>query len=135
MICLSRSKLQKAALQRPPGYLEDILGHATFQGDKVCFDDEIYAYLRNKYLGSLVEPTVTELAGNFVEAIRKWALSGFPVASEEIYAERAAICGQCEFWDGAARAGLGQCTAPGCGCTRFKRFLATERCPLGKWPR
>lgn len=82
----------------------------------------------------LAEPTVAELAGNFVSAMERWVAAGVPVVSRELYAARAATCDACSLWDGAARFGLGKCKAPGCGCTGFKRWLATEKCTLGKWP-
>lgn len=82
----------------------------------------------------LAEPTLADLASNFATAVQKWAAGGFNTVTKEDYGSRAAVCAVCEFWDGSARAGLGKCNAPGCGCTRLKRWLATERCPLGKWP-
>ncbi len=82
----------------------------------------------------LREPTVAELAVNFTGAMGRWIKAGVPVVSAEAYAARSAICSPCEHWDGRARLGLGKCKAPGCGCTSLKRWLATESCPLGKWP-
>lgn len=79
------------------------------------------------------EPTVAELATNFTVAVAKWAASGFKVVDGATYAARSAACAGCEHWSDTARLGLGKCSAPGCGCTRLKRWLATERCPLGKW--
>lgn len=81
----------------------------------------------------IAEPTVTELAANFAGAMGRWTAAGFPTVTREAYDNRAAVCDACEHWDGAARLGLGKCGAPGCGCSGFKRWLATERCPLGKW--
>lgn len=80
------------------------------------------------------EPTLAELAGNFGAAMVRWSAAGFSTVTEQTYHGRAAACESCHFWDGSARLGLGICKAPGCGCTRFKRWLATERCPLGQWP-
>ena len=82
---------------------------------------------------SLPEPTLTDLASNFATATARWASGGFPVVGEAAYASRSAVCEGCEFWDGAARLGLGKCKHAKCGCTRFKRWLATEKCPMGKW--
>lgn len=87
--------------------------------------------------GPLAEPTLVEMAGNFASATARWAGAGFPVVSAAVYAARAAACAVCPLWDADARLGLGKCQAPGCGCTSFKRYLATERCkhPSGsKWP-
>lgn len=83
------------------------------------------------------EPTVLELAANFTGAVAHWIARGAPVVSADEYEARAAACGACELWDAEARAGLGKCLAPGCGCTKFKRWLATEHCPHPKgsrWP-
>lgn len=57
------------------------------------------------------------------------SLTGQPVyASEEIAAARLAVCEPCD-----QRLGDGRCA--GCGCwIKAKASLATEDCPLGKWP-
>lgn len=83
------------------------------------------------------EPTAGELAATFGAAMVRWAGAGFPVVDEATYRAREAACQACELWDGSARLGLGRCRAPGCGCTKFKRWLASERClhPTGgRWP-
>lgn len=82
----------------------------------------------------LEEPSLLELAQNFTSALAKWVKAGAPVVSEEVYRERSAICDACEYWEPEARLGLGKCMAPGCGCTKLKRWLSTEHCPMGKWP-
>lgn len=80
------------------------------------------------------EPSAAELAGNFAGALTRWAVEGFQIVLREQYDARAAVCNSCELWDGSARMGLGICKSPKCGCTSFKRWLSTERCPLAKWP-
>lgn len=82
---------------------------------------------------ALHAPTVGELAQNFTAAVSRWIEAGAPVVSEEEYAARALACEGCELWDGRARLGLGKCRHKKCGCTRMKRWLATEKCPLSKW--
>ena len=128
---------EKAAI-RPPGYFEDVLAVATVQGEVLTLDQKAYEKLAAKYRGSGAtpppeEPTAAELAANFSSALARWSAAGFPVVSREIYADRAAVCARCEFWDAAARFGLGKCRHKKCGCTKMKRWLATEKCPLGKW--
>jgi hypothetical protein len=81
----------------------------------------------------LPEPTVFDLTFNFSKAVSKWVANGAPVVSEEEYNKRSSICDGCEHWDGKARLGLGKCNVPSCGCTKFKRWLKTEKCPLNKW--
>lgn len=78
-------------------------------------------------------PSLVDLARNFAGATARWVTAGLPVVTQEVYAGRAVICGGCEYWQADARLGLGECTAPGCGCTSLKLWLATERCPEGKW--
>lgn len=80
---------------------------------------------------------MVELATNFAGAIAGWLAAGAPVVDQMTYDVRTAACEVCPYWDGKARLGLGKCRAPGCGCTSFKRWLATERCkhPEGsRWP-
>lgn len=90
--------------------------------------------LARSAVATIREPTTAELAANFAGAMLRWSAGGFRTVSREQYGSRMAICSACAHWDGAARLGLGACRAPGCGCTRFKQWLATERCPLNKWP-
>lgn len=83
------------------------------------------------------DPSALQLGRNFTAATSRWVAAGLPVVSEPVYQARAAACGACEYWAPKARLGLGKCRAPGCGCTKFKRWLATERCPHPqgpKWP-
>lgn len=80
------------------------------------------------------EPTLAELAGNFTHAIAAWTMAGFPTVSASDYTTRAAICAPCQYWQPTARAGLGKCAHKGCGCTKLKRYLASEKCPLNLWP-
>jgi hypothetical protein len=86
---------------------------------------------------ALPEPDALELAANLGKATAGWAAAGFPVVTQAQYDARTVACTPCDLWDGSARLGLGKCKAPGCGCTKFKRWLATEVCkhPQGsKWP-
>lgn len=69
-----------------------------------------------------------------VKELGVWKKAGFPVASKKTRQDRATVCDGCEHWRAAGNGGLGECMAPGCGCTRAKRWLATSKCPLGKWP-
>lgn len=59
MITLSLTSLQKTARKRPEGYLDDVLSHATVEGDKVMLEDEPYRMLVRKYRPATEpEPTV-----------------------------------------------------------------------------
>ena len=138
MIRFTLNQLREKAAIRPPGYFEDVLAVGSVEGETVTLDLAAYQILATKYRGTSAaprpqEPTAAELAANFSSALARWSAAGFPVVSREIYDDRAAICAPCEFWDGAARLGLGKCTHKKCGCTKMKRWLATEKCPLGKW--
>ena len=82
-------------------------------------------------------PTVGRMAGNVMKAARRVVqavVRGEPVrVTADVLAERTAKCQECPAWDGAARMGLGRCNDARCGCTGFKRELATERCPRKMW--
>lgn len=68
-------------------------------------------------------------------ALRRWQAAGCPLAPRPVRHARATICTACPHWAPGGNLGLGECRAPGCGCTRAKWWLATEACPLGKWGR
>lgn len=82
----------------------------------------------------VLEPDAAEMVANFTAAVCRWVAAGLPVVSGEAYKARREACNACHWWNGGAMLGLGKCTHAGCGCTRFKPWLATERCPAGLWP-
>ena len=69
-----------------------------------------------------------------LRALNRWRKAGYAIAPPDVRRARGAVCDACEFWRPDGNLGLGECTAPGCGCTRAKIWLAPEKCPLGKWP-
>lgn len=79
-----------------------------------------------------VVPILTK-AQRMLQGLGRWQHAGFKVAPLEERERRGGICNLCPHWKPDGNWGLGECTAPGCGCTRAKVWLATERCPLGKW--
>lgn len=150
MICFSKqifATLQRFAARRPLGVESSIVDAATrHENGQMCLCHEAYARIRTKHPAGVVskteqfaEPTVMDLATR--AAYAAWRATTAALHSERVlvteaeYGARATICDGCEHWDGAARFGLGKCNAPGCGCTKFKRWLATENCPLKKWPK
>lgn len=82
----------------------------------------------------LHEPSLVELAVNFTGALSRWAKAGFPVVERDLFEARLKVCRACPHWDEAARLGAGKCKHPGCGCTRAKLWISTEKCPAAKWP-
>lgn len=60
---------------------------------------------------------------------------GTKFASEEIVAERDAVCLTCGYWKPESNLGFGECAHPSCGCTKFKRKLIRAACPLKLWKR
>lgn len=72
------------------------------------------------------------LAGAAVRAVGA-AVRGEPVrAPDAVIEQRAAICLPCEFNGERRVPGRIRCTK--CGCGGAKLTLATEACPVGKWP-
>jgi hypothetical protein len=84
----------------------------------------------------LPEPTVGDIIHNFAGAMAEWFKAGLPVVSKEIAHARLIACRSCpgRHWQEEARAGLGKCTHPKCGCTKGKMWLGTSKCPIGHWP-
>jgi len=75
-----------------------------------------------------------------------WAKEGAELAPRSVRQARLAICAgskevaPCLYYHAAGNLGLGECQAPGCGCTRVKLALASSFCPLnpprwGTWKR
>lgn len=81
----------------------------------------------------LPEPTLADMASHLGGALIKWAARGFPIADHETRQRRLRLCRACPHWDESARANMGKCNHPKCGCTKIKLAIATERCPINKW--
>jgi len=72
-------------------------------------------------------PSIWQQAANVGRAVVKHATSGFAQATDDIKAQRLAICRSCYF-DRNGRCGS-------CGCRLdYKASWATSQCPEGKWP-
>lgn len=82
---------------------------------------------------NLRQPTIPEMVANFVEATSEWTAAGFPIVTREVFERRLAACEACNLWDDKARFGLGKCKHPNCGCTKFKFWMANQKCPLKRW--
>lgn len=133
MIRITWEQLRSRAAERPNGYIEDVIAHAaTRDQDGIELTPEAWHALRAKYShDAMEEPSLLELARNFAGATARWAAAGMPVVSPDTYHTRLAACEACPEWQAAgmyARCGL-------CGCTKLKLWLATEKCPLAKWPK
>lgn len=79
-----------------------------------------------------VAPEKASLAtklGRVARELKKWAAAGAEFAPRSVRRERLAICAGCSYWASSGNWGLGECTFPGCGCTKAKAALATSRCP------
>jgi hypothetical protein len=79
----------------------------------------------------LKPPTKAELLIRFGRALIGFARTGFKTVSAEQLGERRDICLACPLWKGESVLGIGKCGA--CGCTGFKLYAASEKCPQGKW--
>ena len=77
--------------------------------------------------------TLLDMAKNFAGEVATWVKEGVPTVSEDEFKKRADICSGCEFFDPEAFGGRGRCKQ--CGCSSWKLFLATSKCPVDKWGR
>ena len=71
-------------------------------------------------------PGLLTIAKNFAASMARWAAAGFPTVTEKQFQGRLTTCQGCEFWKN------NRCAK--CGCNEKKLHLATEKCPVGKWP-
>ena len=64
----------------------------------------------------------------FLQAMWKWAISGFKTSDPELEQKREAICLECEHY----MARQEKCLE--CGCYMpLKRKIKKQNCPIGKW--
>ena len=78
-------------------------------------------------------PSVFTKAQRLRKELGEWKRAGMPISPRAVREARTAVCNACTYWNPKGNWGLGACEYPGCGCTKAKRFLATSRCPAGKW--
>lgn len=136
MIKVKIDKIKERSKTRPTGYFEDVMSYGKVNGEYVEFNDDDYLLLSKKYNNNsenIPEPKISDLLFNFSNAITKWSSAGFPISNENEFMDRYKICSNCEFWDASARFNLGKCKHKKCGCTKFKIWMKTEKCPMGKW--
>lgn len=83
------------------------------------------------------KPTIISMAKNLgdvaISTAKIVAKGERPLATDEVVAERKAICLDCPNWNPRGYNGMGKCEA--CGCSGFKIKLAASRCPINKWVR
>jgi len=124
--------LQASAHKRPAGYVDFIMSRGKIEGENINLDGTAAKELREKFLPLASRPqppapTLVELATNFTGAMAGWAQAGFKIVEREEYERRHTICLACEFWLPDVMLGFGKCKK--CGCSKFKLWLATSRCP------
>ena len=73
-------------------------------------------------------PGPFEQGFNFAVSMVHWLAEGAPVVDEPTLNARLSECAKCPSWDASER----RCLA--CGCYTLKHHMATEKCPLGRWP-
>jgi hypothetical protein len=85
--------------------------------------------------GDAEEASILTKASRLRRDLTAWAKAGLPLASKALRNARLATCNACPggYFDPAGNWGLGQCKAPGCGCSKIKAALATSKCPKSYW--
>jgi len=136
---ISKKTVARLAASRP-GFLDAVLarGSLSKSGHHVLESSDWDSLLdqfgaRAEFSGESEPMTPIEVARHFKEAMTKWIKAGRPIAPDEIFEERMAICLGCDFWNPKAWLGLGGCRI--CKCGKLAQRLATSQCPLPipKW--
>lgn len=136
---ISIDRLQRASVNRPEGYVEDVISRGRIEGDVLFLEDGVYVELTWKYSPPKPAeydfgPTTATKAVNALGAFGRVARAAvkreqIKVSSEE-QSRRMAICHACVGPDGHFNGR----TCDLCGCVvNWKTKLATEKCPIGKW--
>lgn len=76
-------------------------------------------------------PTVMKMMASLGKSAAVYAADGFTNATKQQHQERLEICNACEFWENESYFGLGKCRK--CGCSGAKLWVASSKCPIGKW--
>lgn len=140
------NRLTREAYRRKALWEKDPIGKVGFEELLTIWStrvqsDPVYRDLANELLDPIRAqlsapasdlPTLPGMAKSLTSSVKRWAASGFKVASNELLDQRLSICGGCEFWDSAAFDNTGRCNKCGCS-TQAKLRIATEKCPAGKW--
>jgi len=131
------AQLKADTEQYPKGFVDFILLRGKKLGKFVELDlvalDELHEKFPVPTFAMPKEPTLAEMTANFTKAMGNWVAAGFKVVEREVFEKRHAICKSCEFWLPDARLGTGKCRK--CGCSIYKLWMATSKCPLTppKW--
>lgn len=133
------AQLNTDAERLPKGFAEFIHAHGRINDEVLELDLDALDELHEKFPVPVYtkpkEPTLAEMTANFTEAVAGWAKAGFKVVEKGVFEKRHTICRSCEFWLPDARLGIGKCRK--CGCSIYKLWMATSKCPLTppKWER
>lgn len=83
------------------------------------------------FLHNTEPPTLLDRARSFAWAAKDWMRSGMPVTTHDVVQSRLETCRTCGYWSGESSPFHTACRK--CGCTGIKMWMATSRCPIGKW--
>jgi len=138
---VSEDRFAQACSVRPNGFRSAAEKIVRRDGAEVVIPLKLWGQLTLEWQGKPIgweEPNALQLGSRALFAA--WRAVSAAVAGERVFVteseleKRKATCDVCEYFESSARLGLGRCNAPGCNCTKFKQWLITEKCPLGKWP-
>lgn len=82
-------------------------------------------------------PNWMSLAVQFGTSLGRWVLAGLPLVSWDVFKTRHVKCTgdetneRCPHFTKFSKLGFTKCGK--CGCSSVKLYLATERCPIGRW--
>ena len=82
-------------------------------------------------LAMRANPSLPSMMKNLAQAATMYVVDGFKNCTKEEHSRRFAICHPCEYWNQNGFYGLGQCRK--CGCSGAKLWVASSKCPIGKW--
>jgi glycerol-3-phosphate cytidylyltransferase-like family protein len=143
-ICFHRSSVERAAKNKPEGYMEEAerLNIST-SNKEICFTQEGFQELKKKF--PRVENKSFPSFSRMVKSVAKVAVDETkaiaqkePPVSEEEQKKRLEICMACEYFapniQELPESKRKQQRCVKCGCfMKFKSRLRSQHCPVNKW--
>ncbi|SRR5712692_9493585 len=138
------SAIEEFSFNRPPAYKQELLNAGHRVANELEIEAAICATIHVHFPpdgssdgGRPPDPSLSELALNFLTATARWAKAGFPLRTEAETSQILTICrGSADGLQPACPEWLGDALIPRCrrcGCTALKPWLVTEKCPMQKW--
>jgi hypothetical protein len=136
---ISMAELRRAALRRPPGYLDAVMAVARSDGpDLLTITQSDYLLLCQRYRGNSPEiepppePRLSDLLTDYHRALQPWIEQGAAVLLPEEMIARLEACRRCPagLWTEDLADGYGRCEDLQRPCSKLRLWSPQVSCML-----